>query len=310
MPSFWQRLWRTPPPTLACEFLPDAVAVARWSVGAAFPERIAVRPLPPNALRPSPVRENLAQPKDVSLAVASALEEVAAGGRRRGREIALLLPDLSARLSVLQFDDLPATPEEILPLLKFRLKKSVPFDVEEAAISYQLDGTEALVALAPQAVVRQYESIFEDLGYYPGLVTLSTLAGLGLVEPSGVAEGSGIMLLRDGGGLLTIAVCQRGRLRMIRSSELAAEGQSDTAPTVEEVFRDVYASALYFQDTYGAQIERVLVTGLGEEAGPLASMMEAELGVKPRPLVVPARAPEHARFVGLFGMIAQQARQL
>lgn len=304
--SLWRRLWRDPPPTLACEFTGDAVAVARWTAGAVRPDELAVRSLPAGALRPSPVRENLVQPEEVARAVAAALEEVSRSSRSRRRDIALLLPDLSGRVSVLQFDRLPSKQEEAVSLVRFRLKKTVPFEVEDAAISFQVHGTEALVAVTPRTVVRQYEALFEEMGYLPGFVTLSTLAGLGLAaEPVGDPR-AGTLLLRNGGRLLTIAVINQGRLRMLRASEMAAE---DEDRTVDEVFQDVYASAIFYQDNYGGRIERVFLSGLEAQAEALSALVEADLGVRPRPLPVPARAPEQARFLGIYGLLLNQARK-
>ena len=42
------------------------------------------------------------------------------------------------RVFVLDFDSLPAKPAEALPVLRFRLRKMVPFDVEHAGVSYQV----------------------------------------------------------------------------------------------------------------------------------------------------------------------------
>src|SRR5712691_10676550 len=64
----WRRLWQDPPPTLACEFSEDSIAVAGWSLGATQPDSFAMRPLPPGALRPSPVRENINAPQEVAAA--------------------------------------------------------------------------------------------------------------------------------------------------------------------------------------------------------------------------------------------------
>ena len=63
MAAPFQHLFRAllsePPPGLACEFTRESVAVARWIPGSLRPERVAVRELPPDALRPQPLRENL-----------------------------------------------------------------------------------------------------------------------------------------------------------------------------------------------------------------------------------------------------------
>jgi type IV pilus assembly protein PilM len=327
MPVPFQHLFRAllsePPPGLACEFTRESVAVARWLPGAMRPERWAVRDLPPDALRPQPVRENLAAPTAVAEAVRSAIEEAQSvnPGKRR-REIALLLPDMSVRVTVLSFDQLPVKTEEILPLIRFRLKKSVPFDMDDAAIAWRLMGRregqgegkdknqsrELLVSVTPRAIVRQYEAIFEQLGYLPGEVTVSTVAGLNLVVDSPDAA-SGSMLLRRSGSEMSIAVTSHQELRMLRATEYGDE-PFDGAENSER-FRDIYSCSVFFQDTYGGKVERIWHTGFPDSAELLWAQVEAELGVRPKPLTIPGLEDErHSAYLGIFGMLAETARKV
>ncbi len=55
---------------------------------------------------------------------------------RKRKDVALILPDFSARIAVLDFDNFPSDAKEQAALVRFRLKRSVPFDVESAAVSY------------------------------------------------------------------------------------------------------------------------------------------------------------------------------
>lgn len=313
--SAWKKLWQDTPPGLACEFTADGVGVARWTPGAVRPERMAVRPLPLDALRAQPVRDNIADVEAVAGAVHSALEEAQSvnPGKRR-REIAVLLPDLSARVSVLNFEQVPDKREEVLSLIKFRLKKTVPFDVEEAAISWHAgpsassgERREITVAVTPRGIVRQYESLFETLGYLPGQVTVSTLAGVHLVVDSGEAQ-AGSMLLRKSGRAMTIAISSKGRLRMMRTLDTAAEGGTPVAPI--ELFHDIYSSAVFYQDTYGGRVDRIVHTGFGDVAAPLWTQIEADLGISPKPLVIPgAPGDEESAYLGIFGVLSEQAAQ-
>ena len=50
----------------------------------------------------------------------------------------MVIPDTAVRVFVLDFDTLPAAPAEAIPVLRFRLRKMVPFDVEHAGLSYQI----------------------------------------------------------------------------------------------------------------------------------------------------------------------------
>jgi type IV pilus assembly protein PilM len=306
--NVWRQIWREPPPGLACEFSAAGVAVARWTPGSPRPERFASRPLPVDTLRPQPVRENMAEGSAVTDAVAEALEDAQSvnPGKRR-REIAVLLPDLSARVTLLTFEEMPDKREEALSLIKFRLKKTVPFDVDEASIAYHASGKDVLVAVTPRSIVRQYEAIFENLGYLPGQVTVSTLAGINLVVDSGDPE-AGSMLLRNSGSSMTIALTNRGRLRMMRTAE-SGDASGD-------LFHDIYSSAVFYQDTYGAKVDRIYHLGFDSagfdsaSAESLWAQVEADLGVTPKPLVIPG-APDESQsaYLGIFGLLAEQARQ-
>ena len=53
----------------------------------------------------------------------------------------MIVPDAAVRVLLLDFDELPAKPVEALPVVRFRLKKLLPFDADDAAISYQVMAT-------------------------------------------------------------------------------------------------------------------------------------------------------------------------
>ncbi len=77
---------------------------------------------------------NLRAPEAVAAAIRSALDEVSP----RTRAVTLVLPDTLVRVFVLDFDSLPAKAAEAVPVVRFRLRKMVPFDVEHAGVSYQV----------------------------------------------------------------------------------------------------------------------------------------------------------------------------
>ena len=67
----------------------------------------------------------------------------------------LILPDYSARLSVLDFDSFPEKAEDQAALIRFRIRRSVPFDIDSAALSYWRQNSpggkshEVVVAVTP-----------------------------------------------------------------------------------------------------------------------------------------------------------------
>ena len=56
----------------------------------------------------------------------------------QARDVTLVLPDLCVRVFLLDFDSLPRDDASALPILRFRLRKVVPFDLERAKLSFQV----------------------------------------------------------------------------------------------------------------------------------------------------------------------------
>jgi hypothetical protein len=121
-------LLKDPPPAYAFELSEAGIAFARVNE----PQRVNFLPFEAGVLLVSPVHDNIHQPQ----AVLDHIHAIAPPNGHRRRRAALILPDYCARIAVLDFDAFPSDPAEQLALLRFRLKKSVPFDVESAIVSY------------------------------------------------------------------------------------------------------------------------------------------------------------------------------
>src|SRR5262245_40909647 len=118
--------WQDPPPQHVFEMSEAGIAYARGA-------QAGFEPFPLGTLKASPAEDNL-----LKLETAAALiHAVAPGnGNKKRRPAAILLPDASARISVLDFDSFPDTPEEQLSLIRFRVKKTIPFDIDSASVSF------------------------------------------------------------------------------------------------------------------------------------------------------------------------------
>ncbi|HVW83491.1 MAG TPA: hypothetical protein VHB50_02375, partial [Bryobacteraceae bacterium] len=172
-------LLQDPPPEFVFEIAADGIAMSRTRPPAAIREVALAR----GVLDPSPVKDNIHDPAAFAEAVANL---VPAGGGRGRRTATLILPDNSIRVAVLDFDSLPAKEEERLALIKFRLRKTLPFDIDEAALSYHVQGAgKVIAAVAPVEIVARYEAPFRALNFQPGLVTSSSLAMLDLLPATG-----------------------------------------------------------------------------------------------------------------------------
>src|SRR5271169_1396033 len=169
-------------PHLACEVAADRVVAARASSGRV--ELCASHSLPAGAVVPNLGNVNVLDGQVLRLAIAEALASV----QDRSRDVIAVLPDAAVRVVMLDFDTLPDKQQDAEGVVRFRLKKSLPFNVDQAALSYEvhhMNGhVKVLAAVSPQPVLEEYESAFRDAGYSPGVVVPSMLAALGLWTPA------------------------------------------------------------------------------------------------------------------------------
>ena len=263
--------------SLAIELAPDRIAAARWSRTGSL-DGYAVESLPLGALIPSAVDTNIVNVAAVKVAVASVCERL----RSREEDVALILPDTVIRVFVQHFEEFPRSAEEAVPMLRWKLKKSVPFEADETLISYMRQapreaGVDVVTSLARLRIVREYESLAEGIGLLPGVVLSASLAAIALLE-----DEKPTLLARVSGSTLTTAIVRRGVLCGYRCTELPAHGASLTPQMLLE---EVFPVAAYYQDTWQESIQSVRVAGFGERLPEFVSALEAEFHCEVRSLL-------------------------
>ena len=256
-------------PALACEVTPEGVLAARRAKNS--DTVLAFAPLAPDTLQPGLSAPNFADPRAVSAAIRQALEDVAA----RERDLTLVVPDSAVRVFILDFDTLPAKPQEALPIVRFRLRKLAPFEVEDAAVSYQVlrqapDQTRVLVTVMPAAVRAEYESAVRAAGYEPGALLPSMLAALAAApaaEPALVVHRSALSV--------STAITSGDDLLLYRSLDLPADPESQRA----DLLQTVSVAAAYYEDTLHASLRTLYYVGPGGAEGFASSLGADSAGV-------------------------------
>lgn len=249
-------------PRLACEITAQRVIAGRASDRASELEVFTTRPLSHGTVAPNLAGANIQDAASLRSAIASALGSLSG----RSRDAIAILPDAAIRVLLLDFEDLPVKAQERESVIRFRLKKSLPFDVEQAALSCDLrraNGTiQVVAAVSPREIIHEYEAAFRDAGYAPGLVLPSSLAALGLVEGDRPT-----LLLRVDPANITVAAAVNRELRLMRT----LDNPHGEAVTPSELAETVLPSIVFFEDSFGARIERIFVTGLDslDEIGPM-----------------------------------------
>ncbi len=248
---------RDPPPAYAFEVSDSGIAFAK--IGPV--PQVNFQPFEEGVLAISPVHDNVQKPE----ALSSQIQSLAPANGVRKRPAALILPDYCARVQVLDFDSFPSIPDEQRALVRFRMKKTLPFDVESAMVGYHAQPRpgssgkiDVLAAVLASEIVLRYEGPFRAAGFIPGYVTTSSIAMLNLVAPDGIT-----LLVKLSGLTLTVLVLDGATVKLVRCVEIA----NSTAEEMESV---VLPTIAYIEDELTTTPKRILLCGLGLPGDKLA----------------------------------------
>lgn len=267
-------------PPVAVEFDRDEMVLVRLRRrrGGATLESHGSREMPGRETAPSILRPNLGAPEEVTRRVRELFE---ATGTRPGR-ISVILPDNLAKVALISLPERPPSRKQLDELVRFRIRRSVPFRLDDAAISYQiLPGTDRdvplLVAIMLRSVVEQYEQVFETVGARPGLVDLSSLSLLNLCRREidrGGGDGRDVALLNCARGYFTLIIVRAGRIVFFRCKTVAVPEDDPAAPD-SILARELTGSMSYYQEKLGGQgIGAILVRTVSAPFGPLAALLD------------------------------------
>jgi hypothetical protein len=205
--------------------------------------------------------------KDARTLVQALLSEV----KFKGSEIAVVVPDSTARIAFLTAEIPSSNPEEQQTFIRWKLKKSIPFDVDTAQVAYRIlgphrggPGVDMLVALSPRAVVREYEALFDALDIHAGVVLPSTLAALNLVTP----PAGDALFVKVAPDCVTTTVFQSRRIQFYRRV------------TDASLYDAVYPTVLYYQDKLGGNaLQHLYVCGYDGDLQMSLEEIQMKLGL-------------------------------
>ncbi|HOG29199.1 MAG TPA: pilus assembly protein PilM [Vicinamibacterales bacterium] len=285
---------RSPPPRVALEIGPSraaAVSVTGSAGRGVTVDAWAVEPLPPGAVAPSLTAPNVADPAVLADAVGRLWQRLGL----RPKRVALLVPDATAKVSIVRFKDVPAKASDLDELVKFQVRKAVPFRLEDSQVSYAAgerspDGQDFVVVQARREIVEEYERACLATGAAPGIVELASfgLAQCALVTSGGIA--GDWLLIHAGSEDATIAIFRGRHAVFFRNRSASGDGHLGEL---------VHQTAMYYQDRLGGQgFARVFAGGVaaGDLSTPVWTAIQERLGAA-------------AEIVGAGGSLSVPARR-
>jgi type IV pilus assembly protein PilM len=271
-----------PPADAAVEIAPEAVSAASLTIRGSevVVQGYASEPLPAGALTASLTAQNVADRR----AVAAALQSVIGRLGTRPRRVALLVPDLTARVSLVRFDKVPARSSDLEQLVRWQVRKSAPFPVEESVLTFApgartADGAEFIAVLARRAVMRDYETLCEEQGMHAGLVDLTTFGVVNLLLAGDALPAGDWLVVHVRPEYTSLAIMRGDNMIFFRN---VSGGDPETLADA------VHQTTMYHQDRLsGRGFSQVLLGGAGRSAAALDAArrsLEARLGAAVRPI--------------------------
>jgi type IV pilus assembly protein PilM len=247
-------LVKDPPPSHIFELSEAGIAFANG-------DATEFAPLEPGSLVVSPVEDNIHRAESIT----NALKRLAPlNSARKRRPAVVILPDYAARVSVLDFDSFPASQEERLALIRFRLKKTLPFDIESAAVSYVVQPAakgakiEVVAVTVALEIIARYEALFRGMSFHPGEITTSSLAALNLYHGAGHDDPTAV-IAKLSGHVLTVMVLHGGTLKLFRCVLLEQVNE-------EEILSVLHPTLAYVEDELGTALQKVYLCGFPADA--------------------------------------------
>jgi type IV pilus assembly protein PilM len=270
-----KRSHQTGRPKLACEIAADRVIAGRAADSGQVLELCSTRELAPGCVIPDLIEGNLRERDSVVSALRESLGHLGA----RTRDVVAVLPDAAVRVVLLDFETLSEKRDEAESVVRFRLRKSLPFDVDKAKVSYQAQktngATRVVAAVALNSVIEDYENAFREAGFAPGVVLPSMLAALG-----GASSEKPTLVVKVDARTTSIAILDKQQLLLFRTLE-NARGVTISG---EQLAEDVYPSVVFFQDTYNTSIEQIFVAGISDVSGATPAL-HSQTGAEVKELV-------------------------
>ena len=189
----------------------------------------------------------------------------------KGPEVAVVVPDETARIAFLTAENPSKNAQDQRTFIRWKLKKTIPFDVDTAQVAYRIlgphrggSGVDMIVALSPRSVIQEYETLFDSMDIHAGMVLPSTLAALNLFT----APAADTLFLKVAPDCVTTTVFQNRRVQFYRRV------------TGVSLYDAVYPTLLYYQDKLGGKaFEQLYICGYDSDLRSPLDEIQEKLGL-------------------------------
>jgi hypothetical protein len=238
--------------------------------------------VPADVFNASLLAPTIGDPAGLSAAITDVMR---LAGAESATRISLALPDIAARVFLVDLAELPVGRAQAEEVVRFRIKKSIPFRPEESRVSWDVVGrddegrVQVLVAVAPENAVRPLETLLQDLGLRCGLIDLSTFGVFNALRLDGQldgGDGEDSAVLSATPSYFSVVLLRGGRLIFFRAKSYHAQGGFRGEESLNAVNRELRSTLGYYDEhLHGQGVKRTYVRVAGVPAEGLLELVES-----------------------------------
>jgi type IV pilus assembly protein PilM len=265
---------------LGVEICPDGIRMALAGGGekALRLDAYCVMPFPPETVKFSTRELNILN----NQAFVATVRETYLRLLTKSRRISVSLPDSTGRVILMDVETRFKSRDEGADVIRWKLKKTFPFDINEAHLDYQVleeresGAVSLLVSIISKQIVTQYEDLIIEAGLEPNYIDFTTFNLFRLFSNRmQLVENASLMTFY--GGVLTMLIFFSGVLTFYRSKEIHGGMQE-----ANRVYREINSSLLVYQDKVpNSKISEVFCVASPDEIEAFRAIVADATGIEP-----------------------------
>ena len=233
---------------------------------------------PPETMKISFREENVLNPASFTAKIREAHLRLLVGISR----VSVSLPDTVGRVVLLDLETRFKTKEEGTDIIRWKLKKNFPFEINEMHLDYQVmlekktGDISVLVSLISRLVVHQYEDLLAEAGLQPNRIDFTTF-NIHRFFSSRLEHLENAALIIWHTGILSILIFHNGMLEFYRSKEIPIDSNG-----ANRFFREISSSFLAHKDKQpGYSMNEVFFVVSHDETEKMRGVIAEATGLEP-----------------------------
>ncbi len=231
-------------------------------------------------------------PDELASAIIDALR---LAGAEKASRISVAIPDTAARAFLIDLQEIPPSAEQASEVIRWRLRKSLPFSLDDARLAWQELGraedgrVQLLVTVVPSEGLEVLEDLFVEMGLRVGLIDLATFGAFNALRLEGVLvpdESGDVALLTATSSYFSLMILRGERVIFYRAKNYHVRGGFQGDASLRVVGRELLSSLGYYEEhLLGEGLSRMHLRVVGIESALIARVAE-EVGCE---VVVPVK---------------------